>query len=211
MRVALMALSFIFFIGCTQVYELTPQASFSFQQGKKTLTSTKATTRVEVQSAQDSYTPNEPLLFLVLAKSKKPVIFDSTQVILEQGSKILLPLASDYILSSNQNFTKSLQDFNIPIPPMTSGGPNPNFVIGPRGYVFIINNMGNDSYFKEIEFSRRILAANYLKKNTLNKEEFLGGLVAFIPKDLQAGDFELKVTIDGEEHSFKFQLKPIAK
>ena len=211
MRVALMALSFIFLIGCAQVYELTPQGDFNFQQGKKTLTSKKPTTQVEIHSAQDSYTANEPLLFLVLAKSQKPVIFESNQVSLEQEGRIFSPLAPDSILSSNQNFKKALQSFNIPTPPIASRGSRAHFFITPRGHILFMDSGNDDAYFREIEFSRRILSANYLKKTTLNEDEFLGGLVAFLPKDLQAGDFELKINIDGEEHSFRFQLTPIAK
>lgn len=195
----------LLFSGCATIFDITPNQSFNFSQGKKVLFSKKQHSEAKLELAQNTYTKNTPILFFIEAKSDD-FILDISDITLHQDTKIYTPLSANAILNSGYNFKISLQNFNIPTPPITPNNYQPSFIFTPYGNIFFISRNYDDSYFKEAEFSRRIVFANYLKKTTLNAKEFLGGFIAFIPKDIHDGKIEIRIKIQKEEHIFSFNL-----
>lgn len=195
----------LFFSGCTTIFDITPNQNFSFSQGKKILVSKKQNSEAKLEIAQDTYKKNTPILFFISVKSDNFTL-DISDITLHQDTKIYTPLSAKTILNSGYNFKTDLQNFNIPTPPITSNNYQPSFIFAPYGNIFFISKSYDDSYFKEAEFSRRIVFANYLKKTTLNSKEFLGGFIAFMPEDIHDGKIEVKLKIQKEEHIFSLNL-----
>lgn len=195
----------LFFCGCATIFNITPNQDFSFSHGKKILISKKTSSEAKLELAQDTYKKNTPILFFISAKSDNFTL-DISDITLHQDAKFYAPLSAKTILNSGYNFKIDLQNFNIPTPPIASNTYQPSFIFAPYGNIFFISKSYDDSYFKEAEFSRRIVFANYLKKTTLNSKEFLGGFIAFMPEDIHDGKVEIKLKIQKEEHVFSLNL-----
>lgn len=207
MRVLGHLIPFIFLLllsGCASIFDIKPKQEYSFLQGKKVFLSKQKNSEVKLEIAQDTYKQKEPFLILISAKAKN-VIFDSSQIRLLQNENIISPLAPQAILSSGYNFKNSLENFNIPTPPIASSSYNSGALFTLYGNILLFNN--SDTYFKESEFSRKILFSNYLKKTTLNENDFLGGFVVFLPKiTTNKTTLRFEVDIEKEKHYFNFDF-----
>ncbi|WP_104697522.1 MULTISPECIES: hypothetical protein [unclassified Helicobacter] len=207
MRVAIQLVPIIVLFlmsGCSSVFDIKPNQSYNFLQGKKVLLSKQKDSEVRLEIAQDVYIQNTPFMLLITAKAKD-IIFDFNHIKLLQDNDTILPLAPKEILSSGYNFKNSLENFNIPTPPIASSQRS-NIFFTLYGGIFFLNN-NDDLYFKESEFSRKILLSNYLKKTTLNTDNFLGGFVVFLPKKIiDNKTFKIEVVVGEDKHYFSFEL-----
>ncbi|CBG39899.1 Putative hypothetical protein [Helicobacter mustelae 12198] len=171
---------------------------------------------MQIKLGQIDFNSSVPLLFYVQVKSDEPIIFDVANLQFFQNVQTFHVLTSKEVIASNYDFQALLQNFNISMPPMN----NPQYFPNPYPIFFTYSpfmaplggfygggfNM-NGNYYREAEYSRRILAAHYFRKSTLHKTGFTSGFVAVALRKLtNESPLQLRVQVGSDTHTFKFEV-----
>ena len=213
MKKIFLFLSFLTLIltGCSQIYQITPTQAFQLDGGRFSFLSNKEYSSVKLELAKLTYRDNLPLLLLVQAKinphdkSSAPIFSIDSFNLLNNPMGFIIVSAKD-ILNSSIGFTNALQDFSIPTPPLDNNTQF-GFFFSPF-FGFYPTASFNNSYYRESEFSRRILFSHYLKPTTLGTD-FKGGFIALSPKDMKNGMIDIEIKINKEIHIFTFNFKKL--
>ena len=208
----------ILLAGCTTTYQITPKQSFKLKDGRIVLSSTLEHSSIKIELASLIYKDSTPLVIAAYAKINTPCDDDSCIFSIENisvdsngFSPSLIP--ARLILNSSLNFVDTLQSFSIPTPLFYSPR-GPDLIYSPFfpfGGFFFISSRWDDSYFRESQFSRRLLFTHYLKPSNLDSKDFSGGFVAInlLGLDKKDRDLSIKVKIDSDVHSILLHFSPI--
>lgn len=212
--------------GCATLYQITPKQKFSLQEGRMVFRSDMEHSSVELVLASLDYSNGTPLVMTIHAKLNTPCqescVFSSNDISLySEGFKPSI-IPPKVLLNSSLNFVSTLQAFSIPIPPFSPSmegwigfGPPyspfyPPFFGG--GFFGVGFSGGDNGYYQESEFSRRILYARYLKPSTLDSKNFTGGFVAINMLGLKkSGVLNIEVKVNSDIHHFSLSFSPPSK
>ncbi len=222
-------------MGACASYKITPENVSSYKNGIQVMTSTQAKSKVQLEIAQSKLKglSESPLVLYVAAQilEGNSVVFNRKTISVSINQTNLPVLSLKQVMKSSLDFESILQSFNIAVPtgPIDANVFSPSmFYYGQGaflaysgsgyGYGLIPYGIGygamllDDVEEQEIEQESRkalkILAINYLKKNTLSVEDKArGGFVVVDTKNLKTpGVIVIKVFLDNEIHTFKIDV-----
>ncbi len=205
--------------GCSITYQITPKQDFKLKDGKIVLSSTLEYSSIKIELASLIYKDNMPLVTAIYAKANTPChnntycVFSLENISLHSSNFNPSIIPAKTILNSSLNFVDILQSFSIPTPSFYSPR-GPDLVYSPFfpfGGFFFISNRWDDGYFRESDFSRRILFTHYLKPSNLDSKTFAGGFVALnlLGIDKKGSDLYINIKIHTDTHSILLHLSPI--
>ncbi|GAA8969203.1 hypothetical protein VN0041_00210 [Helicobacter pylori] len=216
-------------------YKITPEHVTSYNNGIQVMTSTQAKSKVQLEIAQSKLKGlNEsPLVLYVAAQvlEGNPVVFSRKAISVSINQTNLPVLSLRQVMKSSFDFEGILQSFNISVP--TAPIDNINMITPPMFYygqgsflayngmmyggmgmygpgfgMMMMDDVEEQEVMQESRQALKILAINYLKKNTLNVEnKAKGGFVVVDTKNLKTpGVVVVKVFLEDEIHTFKIDI-----
>ncbi|CAK00204.1 hypothetical protein [Helicobacter acinonychis] len=215
-------------------YKITPENVSFYKNGIQVMTSTQAKSKVQLEIAQSKLKglSESPLVLYVAAQvlEGNSVVFDRKAISVSINQTNLEVLSLKQVMQSSFDFEGILQSFNIRVPTgpvdnvnifmpsMFYYGQGSFLAYGGLGYgmlpygagygMMMMDDVEEQEIMQESRQALKILAVNYLKKNTLNVEgKARGGFVVVSTKNLKTlGVVVVKVFLDDEIHTFKIDI-----
>ncbi|BCD45860.1 hypothetical protein [Helicobacter suis] len=212
-----------FLTGCAS-YQIRPENITSYNNGIKVLTSGKAKSKVQIEVAQKKLKglDNPPLVLYVGAQliGGSPVDFDTSNISASENGVELPVLTFQQMFKSSYDFEPILQSYNIATPDSniaTSGiGPS-MFYYGQGGFLaydmmfgpfMMMDDVQTQEIMQEERQAFKIMAINYLKRSTLRVNgKAKGGFVVINSRGITPGVVMIKVSLEGETHTFKLDVR----
>ncbi len=222
-------------MGACASYKITPENVSSYKNGIQVMTSTQAKSKVQLEIAQSKLKglSESPLVLYVAAQILEgdSVVFNRKTISVSINQTNLPVLSLKQVMKSSFDFEGILQSFNITVPtgPIDANVFSPSMFYYGQGAFLAYSGLGygygmmpygvgygmmmmddveEQEIMQESRQALKILAINYLKKNTLNVEnKAKGGFVVVDTKNLKTpGVIVVKVFLDDEIHTFKIDV-----
>lgn len=225
MRVMIIILSACYFVGCSSLM-VQPQHVKSYNNGIAIIQDAKQNSKIQFEVAQEEIGGfnNTPLLIYLVVENlqDKQIFFDINHIHITMNDVSLAPLTFEDIAHSNIDFSDALYDYGIDTqPPQTQivdpffspAAYTPYFLPAPffgtfrYGFYDYSFSRANMYAMQQIQSKvRKILIANYLRKNTLLKNNPKSGFIAIPYNRLESGDLIMQVQVGEDKYELLLNL-----
>lgn len=214
------------FISCTSL-KVKPDKVVGYNNGIAVLQDKQLKSKIQIEIAQEVVGGfnNIPLIIYVVVENLQDdtIQFSPANISFKIGDKEIYPYDFYVTIRSNLNIGDALYEYGIETTPpnITISDPFFNsasyrlysmpfmldngFFMAHRFYDY---SFARANYMAQLESynARKFLIANYLRKNTLHKNDVKGGFLLIPYSKLKLGDMYINVRVGDELYKFLVQL-----
>ena len=221
-----------FVLSACSSLQLKTSAPNSYNNGVAIFHDTKQNSKIQFEIAQEKLggLSISPLLIYIMVENlnEKTIDFDIANINAKMNEKPIKPLTYKEVKNADLSLIESLSEYGIEVktPPLrdldsiafspffSPGVYYPFFPFYPYGgFGFFDYSFARSSAYanavataRERE-AKRVFIMQYLRRNTIAKNEAKGGFVLFPYHVLESGDFILQVKVGDDEYILRLKLE----